>query len=45
MFYPPYVDYTDPLAFERAVRGYAPRQDKQGFDRRLVADSASLHTR
>lgn len=45
MFYPPHVDHSDPLLFERAARGYAPRQDKQHFDRRLVSDSVSLHTR
>lgn len=45
MFYPPHVDHSDPLAFERAARGYAPRQDKQCFDRRLVVDSVSIRTR
>lgn len=46
MFYPPpHVDSSDPLVFERAARGYAPRQDKQYFDQHLVTDSASLRTR
>ena len=40
MFYPPHVDHSDPLAFERAARGYGPRNDTRIFDRRLLIDSA-----
>ncbi|KAG6371439.1 hypothetical protein JVT61DRAFT_9136 [Boletus reticuloceps] len=42
MFYPPHVDRSDPLAFERAARGYASRLDKQRFDKRILADAATL---
>lgn len=45
MFYPPHVDRPDPLAYERAARGYAPRKYKESFDRRLVADSVALFSR
>jgi len=40
MFYPPHVDRSDVLAFERAARGYGPRLDTMSFDRRLLIDSA-----
>ncbi|KAI9569286.1 hypothetical protein HD554DRAFT_599694 [Boletus coccyginus] len=45
MFYPPHVDRSDPLAFERAARGYGVREDTMSFDRRLVIDSAIVNGR
>lgn len=39
MFYPPLVDSSDALSFERAARGYAPRKDSLFFDRRIIRDS------
>ncbi|KAH0828122.1 hypothetical protein J3R83DRAFT_3794 [Lanmaoa asiatica] len=45
MFYPPHVNHSDPLAYERAARGYATREDKQSFDQRLVADSVAFFNR
>lgn len=40
MFYPPHLDRSDPLAYERAAR-----EDKQSYDRRLVKDSVALFSR
>ncbi|KAF8549213.1 hypothetical protein OG21DRAFT_623982 [Imleria badia] len=45
MFYPPHVDHSNPLAFERAARGYGPREDKKRFDQRLITDSLILDGR
>lgn len=45
MFYPPHVDRSDPLAFERAACGYGPRKDKMFLERRIVQDSLIVSSR